>query len=120
MTKVFDIMVAFYRVNSRIDHIHCLQHDPQGTISNPQNKHKKQILSTWIDHHAIGSAYQEVIDQHHKSESHPRLLIPQFPISYPAHVVLALALTLLQIQSLLRLGGWFYSRHNFTRTYLHA
>lgn len=81
MTKVFDTMVACFRVNSGTAHIHCLQRDPQGTIPNPRTKHKKQILSTWIDHHAIGSTYQEVIDQHHKSESHPRLLIPQFPIS---------------------------------------
>ncbi|KAJ5942123.1 hypothetical protein N7516_002291 [Penicillium verrucosum] len=60
--KVFDILMAWFRVNSGTAHIFCLQRDPQDTIPNPQNKHKKQILSTWIDHHEIGSTYQEVID----------------------------------------------------------
>lgn len=88
--------------HSGTNSIHCVERDPQGTISNPQNKYKKQILSTWIDHYAIGSAYQQVID-HHKSESGPRLLIPQFP--FPIQLMFSWhPLRLYCKYSLLRLG----------------
>lgn len=113
MTKVFDIMVACFRVNSGTAHIHCLQRDPQGTIPNPQNKYKKQILSTWIDS-----------PRSDRPTSQIRVASPTLdtPVSnfLPSSCRLGIGSDFIANTVSFASWGWFYSRHNFTRTYLHT
>lgn len=96
-------MVAYFRVNSGTVHIHCLQRDPQGTIPNPQNTRNRSCQP--------GSIIMQLAVHTKKWSTNitnpsriPDSWYPSFQFPNQLHVVLALALTLLQIQSLLRLG----------------
>lgn len=120
MTEVFDIMVACFRVNTGTVHLHCPpMRSPRHHPQSPEQTQETDLVN--LDRLSCNWQY---IPRSDRPTSQIRVASPTLdtPVSnfLPSSCRLGIGSDFIANTVSFASWGWFYSRHNFIRTYLHT